>query len=174
MPADLNQAKMTADVTALQDKYGGVGYVFADIKADPRFLEEPGTLDLVYKIKEGDRYRVGKIDVAIKGEYPHTKITTVLNRLSLRPGDIVDIREIRASERRLKASQLFEMNPATGRAPQDCYSPPDKENNDEEDNPTRIARRPKSPPKFRGPTPDPNNGTWHIPQENVLRRTARS
>jgi len=162
-----NQAKMTADVAALQDKYGGVGYVFADIKADPRFLEEPGTLDLVYKIKEGDRYRVGKIDVAIKGEYPHTKITTVLNRLSLRPGDIVDIREIRASERRLKASQLFEMNPANGGAPKIVYSPPDKENNDEEDNPTQIARRPKSPPKFRGQSPDPNNGTWHIPRENV-------
>ncbi len=76
-----NQAKMTSDVTAIQDKYGGVGYVFADVKADPRFLDEPGTLDLVYKIKEGDRYRVGKINVAIKGEYPHTKITTVLESL---------------------------------------------------------------------------------------------
>ena len=47
-----------------------------------------GQLDLVYYIKEGDRYRVGKINVQIKGEYPHTLITTVLNRLSLNPGDI--------------------------------------------------------------------------------------
>jgi len=50
-----NQAKMTKDVNALQDKYGGIGYVFADVKADPRFLEEAGQLDLVYNIKEGDR-----------------------------------------------------------------------------------------------------------------------
>ena len=90
-----NQAKMTADLSALQDKYGGIGYVFADVKADPRFLEEPAQLDLVYNIKEGDRYRVGKINVHIKGEYPHTQLTTVLNRLSFKPGDIVDIREIR-------------------------------------------------------------------------------
>ncbi len=161
-----NQTKMTSDVIALQDKYGGVGYVFTDVKADPRFLDEPGTLDLVYKIKEGDRYRVGKIDVAIKGEYPHTKITTVMNRLSLHPGDIVDIREIRASERRLRASQLFESNPANGSAPKIVYSPPDKEN-DEEDNPTQIARRPKSPPKVRSQSPDLNAGAWQAPQQNA-------
>ena len=119
-----NQAKMTADKNALVDKYGGIGYVFADIKPDPRFLEEPAQLDLVYNINEGDRYRVGKINVVIKGEYPHTQLTTVLNRLSLKPGDIVDIREIRASERRLKASQLFEANPANGNAPKIVFSPP--------------------------------------------------
>jgi outer membrane protein insertion porin family len=161
-----NQAKMTSDVTALQDRYGGVGYVFTDIKADPRFLEEPGTLDLVYKIKEGDRYTVGKIVAAIKGDYPHTKITTIMNRLSVHPGDIVDIREIRASERRLRASQLFENNPANGAAPKIVYSPPDKEMN-EEDNPTQMARKPKSPPKYRGQSPDPNSGTWHAPQQNA-------
>ena len=85
-----------------------------------RVLDEvSGQLDLVYTIKEGDLYRVGKINVQIKGEYPHTLITTVLNRLSLKPGDIVDIREIRASERRLKACQLFEANPTSGKAPED-------------------------------------------------------
>jgi len=52
-------------------------------------------IDLVYNIKEGDRYRVGKIDVQIKGENPHTKITTVLNRFSIYPGQIADVRELR-------------------------------------------------------------------------------
>jgi outer membrane protein insertion porin family len=160
-----NQDKMKSDVMAIQDKYGGVGYVFSDVKADPRFLDEPGTLDLVYKIMEGDRYRVSKIDVAIKGEYPHTKITTVLNRLSIHPGDIVDIRELRNSERRLRASQLFENNPAHGSAPKIVYSPPDKEN-DEDDNPTQIARKPKSPGKVRSQSPDINAGAWQAPQQN--------
>jgi len=158
-----NQAKMTADVTALQDKYGGIGYVFADIKADPRFLEEPGQLDLVYNIKEGDRYVVGKINVDIRGEYPHTQITTILNRMSLRPGDIVDIRELRASERRIRASGLFESNPAAGNAPKIVFSPPGQENEDpEQDNRREVARRPKPPQRptpppggnFRGQSPD--------------------
>jgi len=122
-----NQAKMTTDLASLQDKYGSIGHVFAEVKADPRFLEEPGWLDLFYNIKEGDRYRVGKIDVQIKGEYPHTQLTTILNRLSIKPGDIVDIREIRASERRLRASGLFESNPATGSVPKIVFSPPNEE-----------------------------------------------
>lgn len=149
-----NQAKMTADQTSLQDKYGGIGYVFTDIKADPRFLEEPGQLDLVYNIKEGDRYRVGKINVDIKGEYPHTQITTILNRLSIKPGDIVDIREIRASERRIRASGLFEANPATGNAPKIVFNPPDQDPDQEQvaEKPSKPGRKPGS--KFRGQSPD--------------------
>ena len=136
-----NQAKMTADVSALQDKYGSIGYVFADVKADPRFLEEPGQLDLVYNINEGDRYRVGKINVDIKGEYPHTQITTILNRLSFKPGDIVDIREIRASERRMRASGLFEANPATGNAPKIVFSPPGPGRQDRRTTSSEVGRK---------------------------------
>ncbi len=151
-----NQAKMSSDVNKLQDMYGGIGYVFADVKADPRFLEEENQLDIVYNITEGDRYRVGKIDVHIKGDYPHTQITTILNRLSFKPGDIVDIRQVRDSERRIKASQLFETNPATGSVPKIVFSPPDKEEgkDPEEQSDSEVARRPK-PPKFRGQSPDP-------------------
>jgi outer membrane protein insertion porin family len=98
--------------------------VFADVQADPRFLEEPGQLDLVYRVKEGDVFRVGEVNVHIAGEFPHTRDSVVLNRMSLRPGDIIDMREIRASERRLKASQLFETNPAEGEAPKIIVRPP--------------------------------------------------
>ena len=122
-----NQAQMTADVIAMADKYGTIGYAFADIKPDPRFLEEEGQLDLIYKVKEGACYFVGKINVRIKGEYPHTQIATVLDRLSFKPGDIVNVREIRASEARLKRSQLFEANPAQGNAPKIAFSPPGSE-----------------------------------------------
>ena len=128
-----NQAKLVADVQSIKDKYGGVGYVFADIKADPQFLPEAGQLDLVYNIKEGDRYAVAKINVKIKGEYPHTQLTTVLNRLSFRPGDIIDTRELRASERRLRASQLFEANPAMGNAPKIAYSLPGSDDQADDD-----------------------------------------
>ncbi len=132
-----NQSQMNHDVAEIQGKYGSVGYVFADVKADPRFLEEPGRLDLVYNISEGDRYHVGRINVEIKGDYPHTKITTALNRLSVKPGDIVDIRELRASERRLRASGLFLTDPQTGAAPKIVFSPPQL------DDEIEVARKPK-------------------------------
>ena len=143
-----NQSKMDADLGMIRDIYGGRGFVFADIRADPRFLEEPGQLDLVYNIEEGQRYRVGKINVRIRGEHPHTRHSTVLNRLSLRPGDILDIRKLRDDERRLKASSLFLADAAKGEGPKIAFSKPDQSD-------AQIAREP--PPKrpgFRGQSPD--------------------
>ena len=85
-------------------------------------------MDLVYNIKEGARYKVGRIAVQIKGEYPHTKLTTVLNRTSVHPGQIADIREFRASERRVKASQIFSNDIQKGETPKLTFSPPGAEN----------------------------------------------
>jgi outer membrane protein insertion porin family len=124
-PFDQNQQNL--DLQQLRDEYGSEGYVFAKIEADNRFLEEPGKLDVVYNVEEGDRYRIGRINIEIKGENPHTMITTVLNRLSVKTGDIADTREIRASERRLKAAQLFKVEPHTGVEPKIVYSPPDSD-----------------------------------------------
>ena len=120
-----NLDKMNADVNTLRDIYGSQGFVYCDVKADPRFLEEPGQLDLVYSIAEGDQFRVGRINVHIAGEFPHTQEGVVLDRLSIRPGDIVDIREVRASERRLKSSELFVVNPAEGNPPRIVFRTPD-------------------------------------------------
>jgi outer membrane protein insertion porin family len=120
-----NLDKMNVDVNALRDTYGAQGYIFSDVRANPVFLEEPGQLDLVYKIDEGEQFRVGRINVHIAGEYPHTQEDVILDRLSIRPGDIVDIREVRASERRLKSSQLFIVNPAEGSPPRIVIRTPD-------------------------------------------------
>src|SRR5690606_8504124 len=77
--------KLSGDVEWLKELYGSRGYVFADIKADVRYLDEPGKVDLVYTVDEGKQFRVGRIFVNIGGESPHTKITTALNRLSIKP-----------------------------------------------------------------------------------------
>jgi outer membrane protein insertion porin family len=120
-----NLASMHKDLNLLRDLYGSQGHIFADVQADPRFqFDEPGKLDLIYKVDEGKQFRVGRINIHIAGEFPHTRESVVRNRLSLRTGDIVDIREVRASERRLKASQLFENDPSAGKSPRIVIRPP--------------------------------------------------
>lgn len=116
-PPEFNSAKMNQDVVTLRDLYGSEGFVFAKVEAEPRFLEEPGLLDLVYKIDEGEQYRVGQINVHFEGDYGITKREVVLNRLSLRPGDKIDAREIRNSERRLGAAQVFAAGGTPGAQP---------------------------------------------------------
>lgn len=146
-----NLAKMRADLVSLRDYYGSQGYIAADIDGSPTFLEEPGQLDLIYKIAEGEQYRVGRIFVNIDGDHSHTRRKVVLNRLSFRPGDIVDIREVRASERRLQASQLFLHNPAQGVTPKIVVKPPGPGQ-------TRITRQPEPSSDIgstsRGQSPD--------------------
>jgi outer membrane protein insertion porin family len=143
-----NQSKMDRDLNQIRDIYGGRGFVFADIRADPRFLEEPGQLDLVYNISEGQRYRVGQINIRIRGEHPHTRHSVVLNRLSLRPGDILDIRKLREDERRLKSSSLFAADAAKGEGPRISFSKPTS------DQGSRMASDPDAPPGYRGQSPD--------------------
>lgn len=104
---EFNAAKMNEDVTRLEDLYGSQGYVFANVEASPDFLEQPGLIDLVYRIDEGEQYRVGNINVVIDGEYGITKRQVVLNRMGLRPGDLIDARLLRDAEARLARSQLF-------------------------------------------------------------------
>ena len=155
-----SQSQMEADIKTLQEKYGSIGYVFADIRAEPRFLEEPGLLDLVYTIEEGVRCRVGRIDVAIKDQYnsiTHTQWSTVLNRISLAPGDIVDIRELRASERRLRASGLFEVDPSKGISPRIVVVPPDPEEVE-----ALLARQRAN--QVRGQTPEALPRAGHLPK----------
>ena len=153
-----NQDELQQDVLSIQDKYGAIGYVFADVQVDTRLLEQPGPIDLVYNIKEGYRCRVGKITPLIDGEFPHTRISTVLNRISLKPGDVLDVRQLRASERRLKASGLFEVDPTQGLAPKIVFSPPDLE-----DMEVQQARRPGG--EYRGQSPDSRSHTAYRPAE---------
>ncbi len=150
-------SKMGLDVNSLQDLYGSQGYVFANIEAEPRFLEEQGKLNLVYRVTEGEQYRVGQIKIRIGGELGNTKQSVVLNRISLRPGDVIDIRKIRNSERRLTSSGLFIGNPTKGEVPKIEVKVPDPSSLE------RLANQQTS--TFRGQSPDSNVRTLDL---NIL------
>lgn len=142
------RAQMTSDVEWLKELYGSRGYVFADIKADVRYLEEPGQVDLVYSVKEGERFRVGRVFVHIGGDNPHTQIQTALNRLSIKPGQIMDIREVRASERRLQASSLFHADAARNVFPSITFRIPELKDD---------VMTASQPPVARGQSPEPDS-----------------
>ncbi len=121
---EFNAASMNTDLNSLRDLYGSEGFVFANVELETRFLDEPGMLDLVYKIDEGKQYRVGQIHVRIDGEPGITKRAVALNPLTLQPGDVIDIRKIRNSERHLNALQVFaDGSPGTGQRPRIVVKP---------------------------------------------------
>lgn len=118
-PGDaFNHAKMTLDQRRLRtDFYGRDGFIYVDIVPQAVFLDEPGWLDLVYKINEGDQYVAGDINIHMVGDSNHTKRSVPLNLIDIVPGQLIDLRRLEASERRLKASQIFEVDPRQGDPP---------------------------------------------------------
>ena len=119
--------KMNRDQLKLRnDYYGREGFVFVDVLPEPRFLEQPGQLDLVYRITEGDQYVAGEIHVHIVGDSSHTQHNVVMNLLGIREGQVIDLRELEDSERRLQFSQIFETNPTLGEPPRIEVRAPDQ------------------------------------------------
>ncbi len=104
---EFNVAILNEDLKEIRDLYGSQGFVFSDITVENRFLEEPGQVDLVYKINEGKQYRVGQVNVHYDGGQSVTKSSVIRSRIDLRPGDVIDIRKIEASKARLTRSQIF-------------------------------------------------------------------
>lgn len=119
-----NSDEMNSDVVTLRDTYGSVGHIFADVQAQPHFLSEPGVIDLVYQIDEGKAYRVGRINIHIDGDGV-TQRNVVLNHVTQKPGDLIDIRRIRQSERLMRASQLFGDQNNPNQQPRIVIRPPD-------------------------------------------------
>lgn len=121
-----NGDSMNEDVITLRDAYGSVGHIFADVQAQPHFLSEPGMIDIVYRVDEGKAYRVGRVNIHIDGD-GITRRNVVLNRVTQKPGDLIDIRKIRQSERLLKSAELFGDPQKPGEQPRIVIRPPDEQ-----------------------------------------------
>ena len=158
-PGDFfNREKSNNDIGYIKDVYGANGYVFADVNRELLFDLEPGQLDIVYKLTEGEQCLVGDINVHIAGDNPHTRLKTAINRIGLRPGDVVDIRKIRASEARLKRSQIFNVDPSKGDIPRIVLSPPNSAIDSDEER-SSVAEGGGNSRTTRGQSPDPPRAT---------------
>ena len=89
---------------------------------------------------------VGNIFVHINGDNPHTKIQTALNRLSIRSGEIADIREIRRASGGCRPAGCSCTDPARGVMPKITYHIPELDE-------TEMAEG-EGGPGFRGQSPD--------------------
>lgn len=119
--------KLRQDVGEIVYGYGELGFIYAEVDPQTVMRDEANEVDLVYKIVEGDRWKVGKIRVNIDGEPHLMRENTMLNLLDLREGDWINRRSLETNRSRLERSQLLETNPQIADAPDIKVVPTDED-----------------------------------------------
>jgi outer membrane protein insertion porin family len=114
------------DVGEIVYGYGELGFIYAEVEPQTVMRDEENVVDLVYKITEGDRWKIGRILVNIEGEPHLMRETTMLNLVDMREGDWIDRRQLEIARRRLVSSQLLETNPQIADPPDIKVQPSDE------------------------------------------------
>jgi len=105
---DYNERLIAKDVDTILTKYGSQGRLYAQVAPVRRWSEEPGVLDLVYRINEDKVYRIRNIGVHIAGDYPHTRTNLIRNISPVQPGDLADPKKLQLFKQKLAGSGYFE------------------------------------------------------------------
>ena len=104
--AAFNELEQRRDLEHLNRLYGEIGYVDVTIQIRRVFADEPGLLDLLYVIVEGEQHRIGRID--IRGNTT-TKENVIRRQVQARPGQLYNTVAMDESRRRLQVDTgLFE------------------------------------------------------------------
>lgn len=99
---------LNKDVQSVQQKYGELGRLFAKVNASTVFTQDPGIVDLVLNIDEDRVYKIGMVNVHIRGPHSHTKETVALNQMLFAPGELADPEKIRRTRARFAGSSIWE------------------------------------------------------------------
>ena len=97
-------ARLRADIKAIQTKYGSQGYIYASVAPSWVFADEPAQIILTLTIREGDQFQVGWIEV---NGNARTQEKCVRRELRFYPEEIFDTTKTEKAEKRLKGTGLF-------------------------------------------------------------------
>ncbi|MBF0329550.1 MAG: outer membrane protein assembly factor BamA [Nitrospirae bacterium] len=100
-----NKKKMTADVAALSDKYADNGYALSSITPDLVPNDETRETKVIYRIEEGDKYRMGRVEISGNTK---TRDKVIRREVRVDEGETYSASKIKRSEERLKNLQFFE------------------------------------------------------------------
>jgi outer membrane protein insertion porin family len=97
------------DVLKIKKKYGELGYYYCRAEIVPRYLPEPGNVDLLVRIDEDRPYVIRKILAHIEGDHPRTRKTVAYDYIGLAPGDKADPAKIAKSKGKLTGAKVFDV-----------------------------------------------------------------
>jgi outer membrane protein insertion porin family len=95
--------KMRDDITMIRSYYGSRGYADATVTPDIRDAG-PNRVNIVYRVTEGTRFRVGRVNIAGNTK---TKDKVIRREIPLKPGDMFNSVELDTTRARLNNLNYF-------------------------------------------------------------------
>ncbi|MES2922569.1 MAG: outer membrane protein assembly factor BamA [Verrucomicrobiota bacterium] len=108
--AAYSSKKMRDDITTIRSFYGSRGYADALVTPDIRDAG-PNRVSITYRITEGSRFRVGRVNIAGNTK---TQDKVIRREIPLKPGDQFNSVELDTTKARLENLQYFSDVQATG------------------------------------------------------------
>ena len=108
--AAYSSKKMRTDITTIRSFYGSRGYADALVTPDIRDAG-PNRVSITYRITEGSRFRVGRVNIAGNTK---TQDKVIRREIPLKPGDQFNSVELDTTKARLENLQYFSEVQATG------------------------------------------------------------
>ena len=100
-----------ADKNRLLAKYYEIGCIEADVVIEPKFTEQHGVVDLVYKIEEKEPYLLGELEIVGNARTKDKVIRREAVQAGLLPGEILDKNRIDMYQRRLELAAILRQRP---------------------------------------------------------------
>ncbi len=107
LPANktFDKSLLTKDVTVISDKYANNGYALVSVLPDIIPDDEKKEIKVIYKISEGDKYSIGKVEISGNTK---TRDKVIRREVRVDEGDTFDASALKRSYERLNNLQYFE------------------------------------------------------------------
>jgi outer membrane protein insertion porin family len=105
-----NAFQIRKDLAKIKKKYDALGYTYMNVEMVPRYLEQPGHIDLLLRVDEDKPYYIRRITVHIDGDHPRTKRGLAYNYIKIAPGELADPSKIEKSKKQLSGAQVFKFD----------------------------------------------------------------
>ena len=94
-----------ADAQRIRERYGELGYIYADVRPVRVFSDKPGLVRITFQVEEGAQFRVGRVVVRGNTRTRDKVVRRVLNLYP--PDDLLNLTEAREAERHLTEMPIF-------------------------------------------------------------------
>lgn len=100
-----SQAVVRDDITVIQDKYGDLGYAFANIIPKPLINDEKLIVDLIYEVEKGEKVYFGEINITGNNK---TRDKVIRRELRIVEGELYHGTRLKKSKENVERLGYFE------------------------------------------------------------------